>query len=203
MTFNNIINNFLGDRINLLVLQVLYHQKNGVSGRMMSRLANASVFKVHHVLKFLVRQGVVKEEIFGKTHRYQVNRNHILVKELLNPIVHFEQNIFQDLGMKIAHAYDPHPLSVVLYGSVARGEEKPDSDIDIALITHTATTYVKKDGFIADLITLYGNTISIRVIPFDEFRKKRQKKHDPLIRAIIKEGKSIYGKSFIELFGNL
>ncbi len=50
--------------------------------------------------------------------------------------------LLQEIKSRLAQAYGPHVRGVVLYGSVARGDDRPDSDIDVmVLLDHPAQTW--------------------------------------------------------------
>ena len=85
---------------------------------------------------------------------------------------------------------------VYLYGSYARGDQQPDSDVDLAAIVRgerpalqEALKKVWRDS--ADLELEYGTIVSPTVIPEDEFEKYREAL--PYYRNIVKEGVEIGG----------
>ena len=42
--------------------------------------------------------------------------------------------LLQEIKSRLAKAYGPHFRGVVLYGSLARGDDQPDSDIDVMVL---------------------------------------------------------------------
>jgi len=87
-------------------------------------------------------------------------------------------------------------------GSIARGEEKPDSDIDLCIVA--------KDGADKDVVRgkalelnrltteLFGNMISPVVLVVSEFRDDF-KKDRRVIREVLRNGILLYGKPPVEI----
>jgi len=79
---------------------------------------------------------------------------------------------------------------IVLFGSVARGDYRLDSDIDIALITDDMDT-VKEARRIADDLLAQGKLISIKHFTKADFERRVRMK-DSFVMEVLK-GKVIYG----------
>lgn len=84
------------------------------------------------------------------------------------------------------------PERIILFGSAARGEITPDSDIDLLVIKKK----VPKDSFLRKyqlykLIDYHIGTDFIVYTP-EEF-KRWLKLGDPFLKLIVKEGKVLYG----------
>ena len=83
----------------------------------------------------------------------------------------------------------PLKAKIILFGSVARGDYRCDSDIDIAIISKRKIK--KRAEKIADKVLLkYGKIVSLKFFDEDEFYKKIEEK-DPFVMEILK-GKVIY-----------
>jgi predicted nucleotidyltransferase len=84
------------------------------------------------------------------------------------------------------------PEKIILFGSAARGEAAPGSDVDLLIIKRDAPHYG------ADRIMEVSRLIE-RDVPVDflvyrpEEFEKRLKMGDPFIELVIKEGKVLYG----------
>lgn len=207
MVFNNIISWLLTDMIHIKVFKLLRLHREGLTGRALGTLAQTSVFKINSVLRFLVSQGVITQTVVGRAHLYRLNEHHILVHDVINYLINYENNFLTRLGEMIIEKLSLSPLSVILYGSVARGDEGPMSDIDLLLIYQDEEKPgpISETGSIIEWINRnYGNMAGIRRIRISEFQNPMEE-HKALIRNIIKEGKSIAGLSMTEVlsyYGN-
>lgn len=103
----------------------------------------------------------------------------------------FTERVKREVNGKIA--------SIVLYGSVARGEATKDSDIDIFILTK-GNIYNKKNrrlyNRLSDIrndIDLDNNTLtSIVYVPVKRFFKRYA--FDPFFKNVIKDGIVLYDK---------
>ena len=93
-------------------------------------------------------------------------------------------------------------LSAVVFGSMATGRERLNSDMDLLVVTTDTASAGELEQHIQDLRMLVYKKFSIPLSPYiqplAEIRAKLKKKL-PLILRILKEGQSIYGKDLKEL----
>lgn len=73
-----------------------------------------------------------------------------------------------------AQGVTPRPVAVWVYGSTARGADRPDSDIDVALVSNARAPSVVAEGFresLAELNPPRANRVSVVVFSVDEIRR--------------------------------
>lgn len=80
--------------------------------------------------------------------------------------------------------------SIILFGSVARGEAREDSDIDILIITKKEDFRLRRlfIGKAFDIFMETGKNISVKVISHDDFRSQ---KNFSFLKNVIADGVKI------------
>lgn len=129
---NNLSSLFPGSQS--IVLEELIRNTSPVTGRQLAmqlvdRLGRSRVFEV---LQQLVEQELVQREIVGASHLFSINQKHLcyeLIKSLTQP-----RDLLISLIAKQVARWSPRPEAVVLFGSIAKGTAKANSDIDLLII---------------------------------------------------------------------
>ena len=83
------------------------------------------------------------------------------------------ERIFQQLIPEIVEIYGDLLVSVILYGSVARGTQTDESDIDIAVMLRNKENNEMKErmtDIIVDLELEYNKVLSILRIDYEKFK---------------------------------
>jgi predicted nucleotidyltransferase len=109
----------------------------GRSGRDLARRAGVSHPRANKVLADLAEGGLVKIQRLPRTDLYRLNRHHALA-ELLAKLFEFEPKLKFELLALVARELKVRRLPVKearIFGSAARGEMTPTSDVDLALVT--------------------------------------------------------------------
>ena len=103
--------------------------------------------------------------------------------------IDFDKEV-ERITAQIIEKYDPE--KIILFGSSVRGEISPDSDLDILIIKRDTPLYGADR--IRELSRLIERDIPIDFLVYrpEEF-EKRIEMGDPFLRAIVKEGKVLYG----------
>ena len=81
--------------------------------------------------------------------------------------------IFQQLIPKIVEIYGDLLVSVILYGSVARGTQTDESDIDIAVMLRSKENDDMKEritDLLADLELEHNKVLSVLRIDYEKFK---------------------------------
>jgi predicted nucleotidyltransferase len=97
---------------------------------------------ITNALDRLVEHGLVTAEPTNHGAMYRLNREH-----LLTPSVLLAADARRELFRRLAAAcgsFSPAPVSVSLFGSVARSDSTPDSDIDLLIVVSGDPTDVDR-----------------------------------------------------------
>ena len=117
------------------VLAVLARTDKPLTGRTVASLVqpHTSLRGVQVTLDALVANGVVSRERAGRAYLYTLNRDHLAAAPILalaNMRPELQNRIRAEIDL-----WDPAPVAVWLFGSVARGEADTDSDVDLLVVS--------------------------------------------------------------------
>ncbi|MFA4888858.1 MAG: nucleotidyltransferase domain-containing protein [Candidatus Omnitrophota bacterium] len=203
MLLDRPLDNILGQYSKVKILRFLVKSQAQLNGREIAKNVGLSHVKVHTALKDLTVHGVVGMRSVGSSLVYWLNEDHVLVKDIIRPAFEKEGCIFGYIArIIIREIKPPRPLSIILFGSFARGGASANSDIDIV----TVYPHSKNKPLIAKelseaekkITSLFGNHLASVPLLINEFQNKL-KKNDAFINEIVRTGKVIYGKNISEL----
>jgi predicted nucleotidyltransferase len=164
----------LGSALKVRVLRSLIDLQKPVSGRHAGRLASASK-KATLALNELADLGIITKTESTGQHLYSVNRNHYLAEPLrsLFRAEDAKSSLIQK-RLKSALSSQRGVLVAAIFGSVARGTTRPDSDLDILAIIESADFAEEvRDAIIAEgdqLNLLLGSRISPVVLTSEQWQ---------------------------------
>lgn len=198
------LNDILGTRSKVSVLRELVRRDDPVTGREAARLAHLSHRSAQQALQELLDLGVVRRREGGRAHLYRLNHEHYLVQHALESLFRTERRSIEELFDRLQEALSTASqesgteiVSAVIFGSVARGEDRPDSDLDL-LVVH------ELDGgddrplreelpeVLEPIETLFGRTISPVVVSSGQLRDMKAREA-PLAVDAQEEGRRVYG----------
>jgi predicted nucleotidyltransferase len=138
MRFPYVLDDIFANRSTVRVLRVLDELPDGlaVSARELARRSRLSHPTVSSVLASLLDEGVVQARRAPRADAFELNRRHVIV-EKLRSLFAWERQLLQELAGFIAkeiQKHAPHVDAAYLHGSIVRGEMRPNSDIDLAVI---------------------------------------------------------------------
>lgn len=128
----------LGSAGHVRVLRVLATDRAPQSAPQLAATAGLTPQGTRGVLEAMTRQRLVKAHGSGRMQLYELNTGHPLAPSLA-ALFQAEQQRWDGLMGSIRDVLERHGAVTAawLYGSVARGEDAPDSDMDIALVVRS------------------------------------------------------------------
>ena len=98
------------------------------------------------------------------------------------------QQLFQQLIPGLVKIFQEPSMRIILYGSVARGTQTEESDIDLAVIlpAWTRNMYMQMTDLAVDLELQYNTVLSIHLIQADKYAQWETVM--PCYRSVKEEG---------------
>lgn len=170
------------------VLSTLLRTDARLTGRQVHALVSDrySLWSVQEALKAWVQLGVVDTEVIGRAVVHAINEDHYTVaplRSLLDPMAALTKTAAQIVGEDVE--------AVIVFGSVARGEAKEGSDIDLAVIAQSGW-----DGRVdlEDAVRKHlGNDCDVLVFTAKDF-KSLAAAHEPVVDEILIDGIPLIGE---------
>lgn len=202
MAIPRILDDLLGQHSKVAVLRVLSREEELV-GRAIARRTGLSPRTAHEALGELTRQNIVIMNVVGTAHVFSLNRKRYIVKDMLSPLFEQERNLIPTMAKELRRLISGNRVvSMAVFGSLARGESKPQSDLDLFVLVRNGAN-AKPVGRLLEetrngFTDRFGMFLSPYVVSIGDFAK-RLKRKDKLIRSILREGWVVWGKPLAEV----
>ena len=178
------------------VLDVLMSNRDQLSGRAIARQSELSPTTTNLVLGDLASHGIVSSRTEGRAHLWSLQLGNALVRQILG----FAKVQDEQAGQVVVDALGSDPISVTLFGSVARGESGPGSDVDILVIAkdHEQGQNFRRRAYKASsaLRQEVGREVEITVIESDALQEPSL---NGFLRQVLSDGRTLHGKKLSEL----
>jgi len=203
------INDIIDSPLKVAILRVLVSRKGfKATGREIAKLTGFSVPSTHDSLKSLHDRNILQLEIIGKQHIYSLNEEDRIVLKIIRPMFEAESGVKDEIQhfllTEIKNAgIKKEIVSLILYGSVAKGSARKNSDIDVAVVVDKSARVDRiADIFISAVMpkfkTYFGAHLDLYVKSTVEFRE-RLKKDLPPVSTLIRNYSVLYGKEPLEI----
>ncbi|MGI0102122.1 MAG: nucleotidyltransferase domain-containing protein [Nitrosotalea sp.] len=142
----------------------------------------------------LERVGIVKIQPVGRAYQLELNKKSYILDKIIEPMVRSEKNTLTELLVLLKKHLDTNKIiSAVIFGSVVKGQEKIDSDMDLLLVSNDhdhAVTQISKAA--EQIFSIFHGSISPLIFTEKEFKAKQK---ESLIQSIVDNHILICGKS--------
>jgi len=167
------------------VILTLVRRPKAYSVRELAAAAKVSPSTAKEVLDQLYDLQILRRTVVGKTYQYELNLNNFLTRQIKVLINLYE---IAKSGLVNELLKNKGIISIVLYGSAAKGIDDPKSDFDILVI---ADKKIKITGLRS--LRKLSREVSISVYSMREWRAKA--KRDPVFyESVITSCIPLYGE---------
>lgn len=176
------------------VLQSLSRVSDGLTGRRLSQLSEVSLSSTQRILAHLEHVGLVDVRPVGRALLYSANRSHVLwavVESAFTAPLHIA-----GLASEIAQNHAGMEVIVAFYGSFARGDAGPESDLDVLVVWLSEHSEDKQAALLDELDVRLsratGNRVEILDLPLCDLHAMVAAR-DPLVESWRREAKTVSG----------
>jgi predicted nucleotidyltransferase len=170
----------LTSKTKLKVIRFLLEHEAEMSEREIASLVRVSHMSVNRTVRELADINFVHCVTIGKAHVWRVNRKSYAyqllstvikgVREVKEPMESLKETILRNLPKEVIER-------IVLFGSVAKGSEEVESDIDLFILVRDRQGKVKVESSLDRLAGLcldkYGNRLAAYVLTEFEMNQKK------------------------------
>lgn len=169
------------------VLSVLLRTGAPLTGRQVHSMVSDqySLWSAQEALKILAQLGIVETTTVGRARVHAINEEHAAVphlRALVDPVA--------ALKAAIEGAVDSRVESVLIFGSIARGEATGPSDVDLAVIA--APDWDGRIDLEDTVRTRLGNNCDVLVFTRPEF-DRLARRGEPVVHEILRDGLALIG----------
>lgn len=190
MKFNISLLDILSSKTKVKIIRFLLTHEASMSEREIASVLKVSHMSINRTMQELFQVNFVNFVNIGKAHLWKVNRKSYAFKtlsglikgmyEISSPVDDLKEMLFRNLPKKTIK-------KAILFGSISKGLEKVDSDIDLLLLVKDKESKDKIEPLLEKLsqfcLESYGNRLSPYLLTEDEMRHK---KNLPIITEINK-----------------
>ena len=196
MLLNRVFDEVFRTWSNVAVMRALLDTNTGFSGNEVARVAGMHPRSAFKALTLLENLGIVNRKIGGRDHIFSLNRENYLFREAIQTVFKAESNFRNLIMYNLASVLKGKVYSAVIFGSVARKEENPLSDLDLCCIVNLKADKSVVENALdkksAMLYKKFGIKLATVFFTKSEFVRKKGTK---LIKDIAHEGILITGKN--------
>ncbi|MEX2547671.1 MAG: nucleotidyltransferase domain-containing protein [Chloroflexota bacterium] len=184
------------------ILAVLAETTAELNLRTIARLAAVSPAQASRVLPQLVTLGLVERREAPPSALFALVEDHIAARAV-RALSRSRDAVLEDLGA-LARKMDPRPMTLVVFGSFARGEADAASDLDIVLVRPAGvgeddeSWVASTEAWRAAVRRLTGSPVQLLEVDEAELAR-RLRRPTSLWADVIREGVTVFGSPLGEL----
>lgn len=174
MKFHNVLDEVLSNKTKVKLLRAFFtYPEKEFTESELQRIARIPQASANRNIKSLLENGLLDRKRIGKANLYSLNKEHILYP-ILKSGFEGERNVLAELKKVTAGAikYLPEVELAILFGSIVKGTERADSDVDIFIVCKGDKSQLEEK--LKDMISViqnkFGNPVSLMIKHYEELK---------------------------------
>ncbi len=180
MRFHESYLNLLNSEVKIRIIEFLLDHEALMSEREIASIVKVSHMSVNRIMRELAEVNFVSYKVVGKAHLWKVNRKSFfykVLKKMINNLKAMPDALYELKKLIMTHLLKAPIKRVVLFGSIIRNAEKPDSDIDIFVLVKNVYDQEALEGYIEKLsnecLDVFGNRLSPYILTEKQYKEKK------------------------------
>lgn len=184
------------------ILAVLAESTGELNMRTIAELSGVSLAQSSRVLPDLVELGLVERREVPPSSLFRLVPDHVVTGPLL-ALARSRDRIIEEMG-RLASELAVVPVSVIVFGSFARGQADAESDIDVVFVRPSATDEddevwsASVEQWRSAIRRMSGNRVEVLEVGSDEIAR-RLRSSQSVWRHIRREGVVVHGAGLDEM----
>ncbi len=206
MRFAQPLDQIFDHAMKIRVLRFLCRRGGQWSGRRLAAELQSNPTTMHKALRELRETTVLDFQKVGNNFVYSLADDHYLVQAILRPVfrqeAHGVAQVAQLLRQALGPALQRSVVTVVLYGSVARHQERPTSDLDVLVLVRSPQAKRQVQDALNQhweaLTRRFGNSLAPHINTVHEAQQK-SRRGVALFQEILKAHQVLWGSPLEEV----
>lgn len=194
MLLHRYLEETLGNRVAITLLRTMINYRGKIfTIRGLAQEAKVSPNETALIIHELENFGIVKIQPVGRAYQLELNKDSYILNKVIEPMVQAEKNTLGELLAILKKHLDIKKItSAAIFGSVVKGQEKLDSDIDLLVISNDHDHAIAQISNASEQVfSVFHGGLSPIIFSDKEFKAKRK---GSLVQSIIDNHILICGK---------
>lgn len=183
----------------MTLLRRLSRESQPLTARQLAELTGLNHRTVVEALDPLMHLGVVEKRHAGPSYLYSLVRENFIAQRIVLPALEAECGLPSALRDEIVGLFAPQAISIVLFGSMARGEEKLGSDVDVLVVMADGEGCAEIEERALEsghsFFKKFGRSLSVHCVTISDARRGGK----AFLPEAVRKGETLFGKPPAEL----
>jgi len=194
MLLHKYLERVFGNKVSIALLRtMIYYRGKIFTIRGLADEAGVSTNETALVAHDLEKLGIIKIQPIGRAYHLELNEKSYIFTEIIEPAINAEKNTINQLTQVLRKYFDTKKIvSAAIFGSVARRQEKIDSDVDLLVISNDYDHAISQISSASEQVAFrFHGGLSPIIFTEKEFKSKQK---GSLVQSIIDNHILICGK---------
>ena len=180
MRFHIVSQHIISSPVRLKVASFLLTHEAPMSEREIASILKISHMSINRAMAELADVNFVYYKAIGKAHVWMVNKksfSYQVIKRIIDAVDSCPSPLAELQKLILKYLPKERASRLFLFGSIARGEEKANSDIDLLIVVKTNQDKDKIESLLdklsSDCLDIFGNRLSPYLLSEKEWKERK------------------------------